>query len=142
MKVLVLVSIICELQMTIDECHSVNIKLTCFSSQIGLSGTKNNPIKFKIGNDRHNQLSCTQLRVAPTQNTNRMPMVKNNWKQVPSDPRIDVSANSLMKTGATTHDPPITTPVEYVQIYEIIAISLISFIRFIAAHDMNSYDEL
>lgn len=43
--------------------------------------------------------------------TNKIPMVRNSWKHVPSVPRIDVSAYSLMKTGQTTHDPPIPIPV-------------------------------
>lgn len=85
--------------------------LTFFNSQIGLSGKKNSPIKFAIGRLRHSQLNWIQVVTAPRRYTNKIPMVRNNWKQVPSVPRIDVSAYSLMKTGQTTHDPPIPIPV-------------------------------
>lgn len=72
---------------------------------------KHNPIKFKTGNTRHNQLIMIHDKFkAPQANTNRIPMVKKSWKHVPSVPRIDVSAYSLMNTGHTTHDPPIAIP--------------------------------
>lgn len=84
--------------------------LTFFNSQIGLSGKKNKPIKFKTGIARHNQLSSIHEETAPTQNTIKIPMVRKSWKHVPSIPRIDVSAYSLTYTGHTTHDPPIARP--------------------------------
>lgn len=37
-------------------------------------------------------------------------MVKKSWKHVPSIPRMEVSANSEMNTGQTTHDPPTAIP--------------------------------
>lgn len=84
--------------------------LTFFNNQIGLSGTKNNPTKLRIGSERHNQLSEIHEVYAPITNTNRMPIVRKSWKHVPSIPRIDVSAYSLIKTGHTTHEPPMAIP--------------------------------
>lgn len=75
---------------------AAKIKLTFFNSQIGLSGKRNNPTKFKIGMPRHSQLNWIQVVTAPRRYTNKIPMVKNSWKHVPSVPRIDVSAYSLM----------------------------------------------
>lgn len=37
-------------------------------------------------------------------------MVRNSWKPVPNRPRIEVSANSEMNIGVTTHEPPVEMP--------------------------------
>lgn len=48
-------------------------------------------------------LQCVQ---PPTTNVNRMPTVKNSWKNAPKAPRIEVSAISPIYIGAATHIPP------------------------------------
>lgn len=72
-------------------------KLTFFKSQIGLSGKKHKPIRFRTGKTIHSQLNMIHdISRAPQANTNRIPMVRKSWKHVPSVPRIAVSAYSLM----------------------------------------------
>lgn len=42
----------------------------------------------------------------PTTKVNRIPTVRNNWKNAPNAPLIDVSAISPMYIGAATQIPP------------------------------------
>lgn len=88
--------------------------LTFFNSQTGLSGTNNKPTTNRIGTTPQTQLNCIQpdgeFAMAPTTYTIKIPIVKNSWKQVPSKPRIEVSANSEIYIGATTHEPPVEIP--------------------------------
>lgn len=64
----------------------------------------------QIGKTAHKILNVTQLLYAPTRYTNKIPIVKNNWKNAPSAPRIDVSAISDTNIGATTHEAPVARP--------------------------------
>ena len=43
---------------------------------------------------------------------NRIPTVKNNWKNAPNAPRREVSAISEINIGATTQDAPVAIPNE------------------------------
>lgn len=84
--------------------------LTFFNSHVGLSGIINKPAKYTAGIAAHTQLKLTHDVMAPTINTNSMPIVRNSWKHVPSAPLIDVSASSEMNIGVTTQAPPIDIP--------------------------------
>lgn len=92
--------------------------LTFFSNHTGLSGTKNKPINNTTGSVKHTQLKTIQFVTDPTPYTSNMPIVRNSWKHVPSVPRIDVSANSEINTGATTQDAPVEIPETHISFNE------------------------
>lgn len=71
---------------------------------------KNIAITNITGITPHTQLKFTHEVSDPIVNTNSIPIVKNSWKHVPSNPLIEVSANSEINIGVTTQEPPVEMP--------------------------------